>query len=190
MDPEGLERARELAQRGVGLDDTLTDGHRLLAQVDLWKKDHDAAIAHAKRSLAIAPNDADGYETLSEVLGWAGQAEESLRAIRQAMRLNPRYPFFYLWSLGHAQFVAGRRQEALDTLRKLVEVNPNFMPGHAYLAVLLGELGRLDEARAAWDRASHLSPGASLDVLRQRLPYRRPADLERFLTAARKRGME
>ncbi|MGH7311020.1 MAG: adenylate/guanylate cyclase domain-containing protein, partial [Candidatus Rokuibacteriota bacterium] len=105
-DPESLERARELAQRALRLDDTLADAHRLLAQIDLWKKEHDAAIAQAQRSLALAPSDADGYETLAEVLAWAGRAEESLRFIRQAIRLNPRYPFVYLWTLGHAQFVA------------------------------------------------------------------------------------
>ncbi|MGH7310905.1 MAG: tetratricopeptide repeat protein, partial [Candidatus Rokuibacteriota bacterium] len=143
-----------------------------------------------QRSLALAPSDADGYETLAEVLAWAGRAEESLRFIRQAIRLNPRYPFVYLWTLGHAQFVAGRRQDALDTLRKVVAQNPNFVPAHAYLAVLLGEMGRRDEARAAWAVASRLSPGASLAVLQQRLPYRRPADLDRFLTAVRASRLE
>ena len=113
-----------------------------------------------------------------------------MRFIRQAMRLNPRYPFFYLWTLGHAYYVAGRPQEARDAFKKIVEQNPNFVPAHAYLAVVLSEMGREDEARAAWQAASRLSPGASIAVIRQRLPYRRPADLDRFLTAARKAGLE
>jgi adenylate cyclase len=189
-DPASLERARELARRAVTLDDTLADGHRLLAQIDLWSKEHDAAIARAERSLALAPGDADGYETLAEVLGWAGQPDESVRLVGQAMRLNPRYPFSYLWTLGHAQFVAGRRQEAMEAFSKLVEQNPNFLPAHAYLAVLLSEMGRPDQARTEWDTTTRLSPEASLAVLRQRLPYRRPADLDRFLTAMRAQGLE
>lgn len=52
--------------------------------------------------MAIAPNDADGYETLAEVLAWAGRPEDSIRSIREAMRLNPHYPFFCEWPLGHA----------------------------------------------------------------------------------------
>ncbi len=189
-DPESLERARELAQRGLARDDTLADAHRLLAQIYLWKKAHDAAIAEAERAVALAPNDADGYETLAEMLGWAGRPEESLRFIRQAMRLNPRYPYFYLWTLGHADFLVGRTQDALDAFTTIVERNPNFVAAHAYLAVVYSEMGRPDQARAAWATASRLSPGASLSVIRQRLPYRRPADLDRFLNAAHKAGLE
>jgi adenylate cyclase len=189
-DPETLERARELAERAIKLNDTLPDPYVLLAQIYLWKKEHDTAIAQVEKAIAIAPNDADGYETLAEVLGWAGRPQESLQYIRQAMRLDPHYPFFYLWTLGHAHYLAGDRQAAVDVFRKLVKENPNFGPAHAYLATTLGEMGRADESRAAWLEASRLSPLASIAVIRQRLPYRRAADLDRFLNAARMAGME
>jgi adenylate cyclase len=188
-DPEGLARARGLAQRAIALDDTLAEAHRLLAQISLWEKEHDAAIGQAERAVALAPNDADGYETLAEVLVWAGRAEEGIRIIRHAMRLNPHYPFFYLWTLGHGYYVMGRPQDAVDTFGKIVERNPNVLPAHAYRAVLFTEMGREEDARAAWSATDRLSPGASLASLRQRLPYRRPADLDRFLTAAHKAGM-
>src|SRR5262249_20653585 len=70
-DRDTLERAQELAERAISLDDALAACHSLLAQVYLWKKDHDRAIAQAERAVALAPNDADGYETLAEVLAWA-----------------------------------------------------------------------------------------------------------------------
>ena len=188
-DPESLERARELAERAIALNDTLVDGYRLLGQIYLWKKEHERAIAQAKRALALAPNDADGYETLAEIFCWSGRPEESLRLIRDAMRLNPHYPFFYLWTLGHAYYLTERRQEALGAFATLIERNPNFLPAHAYRAVVLFELGRLPEARAAWDRASLLSPGASLASLQARLPYKRASDMDRFLTVAHRAGM-
>jgi len=188
-DRESLERARELAERAIALNDTLVDAYHLLGQVYLWMKEHDRAIAQAERAVALAPNDADGYETLAEILGWSGRAEESLRLIRRAMRLNPHYPFFYLWTLGHAYYLMERRQEALDAFAQIVRQNPNFVPAHAYRAVLFSELGRVNEAREAWDKASHLSPGVSMPNLRERLPYKRPADLDRFLTAAHRTGM-
>lgn len=106
------------------------------------------------------------------------------------MRLNPHYPFSHLWTLGHAHFVAGRRRDAVEAFSRLVEQNPNFLPAHAYLAVLFSEMGRPDQARVEWETTTRLSPEASLAVLRQRLPYRRPADLDRFLAAMRKQGLE
>ena len=102
--PESLERAQELAERALALDDTLPNAHSLLGQIYLWRKEHDRAIAQAERAIALAPNDAEGYETLADVLAWGGRGEDSLRFIRQAMRLNPHYPFFYLWTLGHALY--------------------------------------------------------------------------------------
>ena len=183
-DRESLERARELAERALALNNTLADASHLLGQIYLWRKEHDRAIAQAERAVALAPNDADGYETLAEILGWSGRAEESIRLIRHAMRLNPRYPFFYLWTLGHAYYLMERRQEALDAFGRIVQLNPNFVPAHAYRAVVLSEQGRVKAAREAWDKASQLSPGASMPNLRERLPYKRPADLDRLLTAA------
>jgi len=188
-DPGSLERARELAERAIALDDALVAGHSLLGQIYLWKKEHDRAIAEAERAVALAPNNADAYETLAEVLGWAGRPEDSIRFIRQAMRLNPHYPFFYLWTLGHSSYLLRRNADAVDAFNRLKQQNPNFIPAHAYLAVLLADMGREKEARDAWAKATQLSPGVSLASIRERLPYRRPADLDRFLTAANRAGL-
>ena len=49
---------------------------------------------------------------------------------------------------------------------------------------------RMELARQAWDEATRISPGASMANLRERLPYKRPADLDRFLTAAHRAGMQ
>jgi adenylate cyclase len=188
-DRQPLEKARELAGRAIALDNTLSDAYRLLAQTYLWDKEHDRAIAQAERAVALAPNDADSYETLAEITTWSGKPEEGIRIIRQAMRLNPRYPFFYLWTLGHGYFLTNKRQEALDTFGRLAQENPNFVPAYFYRAILLTELGRVDEARRAWAQASRISSNPSPTSLRERLPYKRPADLERVLTAAHRAGM-
>ena len=55
--------------------------------------------------------------------------------------------------------------------------------------MLLDELGRTREAREAWARAGALTPGVSMGNLRDRLPYKRPADLDRFLSAVHRAGM-
>jgi predicted RNA polymerase sigma factor len=70
-----------------------------------------------------------------------------------------------------------------------LQQNANFIPAYAYRAVLLSELGRMKEAREAWDKASAISPGASMSNIRERLPYKRPADLDRMLTAVHRLGM-
>jgi adenylate cyclase len=188
-DRESLARARDLAERAIALNESLVGAYHVLGQIYLWMKEHDRAIAQAEHAVALAPNDADGYETLAEILGWSGRAEESIGMIRHAMRLNPHYPFFYQWTLGHGYYLTERRQEALDAFARVVRENPNFFPAYAYRGVLFSELGRVKEAREAWGKASHLNPGVSMLSLRERIPYKRPADLDRLLTAAHRAGM-
>jgi len=187
-DREGLERARELAEKAIALNDSLVGAHHVLGQIYLWMKQHDRAIAEAQQAVALAPNDADGYETLAETLCWSGKPEECIQAIRHAMRLNPHYPYFYDWTLGHGYYLTGQRQQALDSFARALKGNPNCLPAHAYRGVLFTELGRMKEAREEFEQASHLGTGVSMVSLRERLPYKRPADLDRLLTAAHRAG--
>jgi len=106
------------------------------------------------------------------------------------MRLNPRYPFFYSWTLGHALYLTGRSDDAIATLKKVLERNPNFVPAHAFLVVLYSEQGLEREARAEAAAASRLSPQASVESLRQIVPYKNQRDLDRFLAAMRKSGLK
>src|SRR5262245_1634533 len=177
-DREGLERGRELAERAIALNDSLVGAYHVLGQIYLWMKQHDRAIAEAEQAVALAPNDADGYETLAETLCWSGRPDEGITAIRHAMRLNPRYPYFYDWTLGHGYYLIGQRQQALDSFARALKGNPNFLPAHAYRGVLFTELGRMNEAREEFEQASHLGTGVSMVSLRERLPYKRPADLD------------
>ena len=44
-------------------------------------------------------------------------------------------------------------QEALDTLKRALALNPNYLPTHLFLAVIFSELGQEEEARTGvWQR--------------------------------------
>jgi len=190
QDPQTLERALVLAQQAVALDDSLPLAHQSVSQVFLWKKQHDQAIAEAERAIALDPNDADSYWWLGAILGFAGRPEEAIGLIEKAMRLNPHYPPIYLFSLGHSYYLMGRYEEAIATLKRVLNRNPDFLPAHLDLAIIYSELGREEEARAEVAEILRISPNFSLEVLRQRLPYKDPAVLERILGGLRKAGLK
>ena len=95
-DPQTLERSLALAQKALALDDSLPLAHSLLSTNYALKQQYDQAAVEWERALALDPNNADSYAWQAEALIWAGRPEEALRAVEQAMRLNPRYPFWYL----------------------------------------------------------------------------------------------
>ncbi len=134
-DPKALERALALAQKALALDDSLPFAHSLLSDDYALKQQYDQAIAEGKRAIALDPNNADSYAWQADILNYAGQPEEALRAVTQAMRLNPRYPSFYLNRLGWAYYLTGRYAEAIVTLQEAISRSPNFIATHVNLAI-------------------------------------------------------
>jgi len=193
QDPQSLERASELAQKAITLDDSLPGAHILLGYVSLWKnRQHDLAIAEGERALALDPNNAEGYTTLANILTFAGRPEEAIVLLEKGMRLNPRAPnyFFYLFELGHAYHWLGQYEKAITLQKRVLLLNPNHFIAHLELAEIYNELGREEEARAEVAEAVKLNPQYSLEALRERHPYKDPAALERYLAAMRKAGMK
>jgi adenylate cyclase len=94
--PQTLERALALAHQALAFDDSLPFVHFLLSTIYELQQQYEQAIAEAERAIALDPNNADGYAVQADALNFAGRPEEALRAIGQAMRLNPRYPPWYL----------------------------------------------------------------------------------------------
>jgi TolB-like protein/Flp pilus assembly protein TadD len=185
-----LERAFELGQRAVALDDSLSDPHRLLGRVYVWQKQHEQALAEAKRAIALDPNNADGYWNLGNILAYAGRPEEGIEVIKQGMRLNPRYRSSDLLQLGQAYRVAGRYEEAIVSLKKVLTLNPNSATARRLLAACYAELGRLEEARAEMAEVLRLNPNYSLEWVRQNSPYKDPAEIERWAAALSKAGLK
>lgn len=190
QDPQSLEHAFELAQRTLDLDDSLPWGHHLLGKVYLWKRQHEKAIAELKKAIALSPNYADQLVGLGYILNFAGRPEEAIGLVKKAMRLNPRYPVSYLWELGHAYFLTGRYEETIETLKRVLDRNSDFMPAHAFLAASYSEIGWEEEARAEVEEIVRLSPQASSEALRQRLPYKDRAVSERLFDSLRKAGLK
>jgi len=81
--------------------------------------------------------------------------------VEKAMRLNPRYPIYYLFGLGHAYFLTNRYEEAITALKKALNRNPNFWPANVHLAATYRKLGREDEAfarRKGYSRGTTVCP--------------------------------
>jgi adenylate cyclase len=190
QDPQILEQAFALAQKAIALDDSLPIAHMALGEVYLYRKQHEQAIAEAQRAIALEPNNADGHVILADILTFAGRPEQTITLIEKAMRLNPRAPLIYLFALSRAYRLTGRHEEAIATLIKSLGRNPNFLYTHFQLAGIYSELGREAEARAEAAEVLRLNPNFSLEVWRQRVPFKDPTIIEHWIEVARKAGLK
>jgi adenylate cyclase len=186
---ESIRQAIYYAKTANELDGSLPQLQFALSDIYRMQGKHDDAIAAARRAVALDPNYADGYGVLSLSLIYAGEPDAGLEAIREAMRLNPRHPFFYVNNMGHAYFLKGRYEEAIHAFERVTERNPGFLPARLLLASAYGQIGRTEDAEWEVEEIITLSPDFSIAQEREWAQYRKPADLERYLEGLRKAGL-
>jgi len=117
----------------------------------------DEAIAEAASAIEVEPNNPVGYEALAAALIQGGRPAEGAEAIHEAMRLDPRYPYEYLFWLGLAQFNLEHFEQSAETLNSATQGNPADGRSLIVLAAALGQLGRTDKAMLTIDALNRLS---------------------------------
>ena len=86
------------------------------AIVYLMRRELEHAEAAAMRSIAIAPNYADGYGLLALINNNLGRPEKAIEQINKGIELNPYYTWDYPYNLGRAYYTLGRYEEAIAAL--------------------------------------------------------------------------
>jgi adenylate cyclase len=180
-----LERALEIARRGVMVNPASHSNHLALGQVCLDKGLHDEAVEAFETAIALNPNDADGYVFLAETLSFAGRPDEAIDLIEKAQRLNPASRW-YAWQLAAAFYVARRYEDAVAALRK---GRPLVAMGYRWLAVACGQLGREQDAKAAAEEYLRRSPDYSLATHLETMPFQHAEDREHYVEGLRKAGL-
>ena len=190
QDPHALDQALGTAKKAVALDESLSDAHLVLGWSLLWKKRHDVAIAELEKAVSLDPNNSDANTFLGEALNFSGRPEEAIGYHKTAMRLDPNFPPYVLFNLAHSYWLLHRYDEALVAYQEVNRRNPDFLPTPEQLAIVYMELGREKEARAEVAEILRINPGDSLELLRNRLPYKDQADLERNISGLRRAGLK
>jgi adenylate cyclase len=129
----------------LALDDNDSDVHRILAALNLTRKDHDKASYHQERALALNPNYDLVVVQQGELLTWLGRPEEGIDWIRKAMRLNPYHPERFWSHLGRACYCAERYAEAAEAFSRITRPDHTH---HAFLAATLAQMGNAVAAGA------------------------------------------
>jgi tetratricopeptide (TPR) repeat protein len=106
------------------------------------------ALREFELAVSLDGNIALAHGYLGLMKFFLGQAGETRSHISEAMRLIPRDPLLFHWHFfsGVADLYLGRMGRALQSLRKSVEINPNWALSQFVLASALALKGRLAEA--------------------------------------------
>jgi adenylate cyclase len=188
-DPQTLDRGLEAAQQMVTLNTASSWAHSTLSGAYLWKKQYEQASIEVEQALALNPIHGMIYAWAANTLSFLGRSEEALGLAEKALRLNPRLSPRGLLFLGHTYYLTGRTEEASATLKRTLNSSPADLEAHLFLAAVYSEVGRDAEARTEAAEVLRINPKWSLEVWKQRVPYKDPAMLERVFAALRKAGL-
>jgi adenylate cyclase len=159
-DPNALDRASQLAQQSIALDDSRPFTHSMLGNIYLFKRQYAEALTEAQRAIALGPNDASGYEWLAWIMNNTRRRTEAIDLAEKAMRLDPRNHDRYLYIEGWSYTQMGRYEEAIPILKRSYTTLSAF---HYLLVVDYIELGHEPQARAEAAEIMRLFPNFSVE---------------------------
>jgi len=171
-------------------DKPLSQARALAARMLQRQRRFDEAMREARQAVALGPSDPTAYDALIENLIYAGEVEEAIRLVDRSIRLDPSFPGEKLFLKGLAYYTMGRLEEALSSIERARTHNPKRTRYAAIQAATLAELGRAEEAKAAFEEyRSGLTIFATLNWTMFYWPFEDVKSAERLAKGLLKAGM-
>ena len=187
---ETLEKAIELAQKAIAMDDSLPAPHMSLSFFYCFKREYDKAIAEGERGVALYPSGSEAYGAYGAALLFACRPEEAIPLLQKAIRLNPNANPITFVNFGYALLMTDRFEEAVSAFKKALQRAPDHLIAHIGLGSTYGLIGREKEARAEAEEILRINPKFSVDYYAKTTPYKDPSEIDKIADALRKAGLK
>ncbi|MCA1615151.1 MAG: tetratricopeptide repeat protein [Acidobacteria bacterium] len=150
----GAEMTAALA-RALEINPNLVEARALAAALELEAGEDDDASAEIEKGLRVNPGSAEIHALRAAQLYL--QDKDFGPAAAQALAVNPRDGALYE-TLAHYATITRRTSEAAEFSRRAVALQPRLWRAHLSLGMALLRLGRMEEGRAAVEKAFEGDP--------------------------------
>ena len=142
-------------RQALAKDAKLPEAHFLLGQIAAFRSRYDEALAQLRAELSVNPAHAMALYWIGDVYARQSKWPDAIRALQQSIWINPYFSGPYI-VLGKAYTRTSQPAAAEDMLRHAIQYDPNNKTAHYFLAQLLQQLGRTEEARREFEIAARL----------------------------------
>jgi serine/threonine protein kinase/tetratricopeptide (TPR) repeat protein len=159
---EAFPKGKAAAMSALQLDPELAEAHTPLAAL-LWLHDWrwEEAQTEFKRSLELGPNYPTANHWYAEYAMTMGRHGESMATVKNGQELDPLSLIINV-AVGWGFYLARRYDEAIEQLRRTIELDPNYPVTYWILGLLLRKTGCYELAITEGEKAVKLSGGSPL----------------------------
>lgn len=189
---ELISEALKYAEKAVALDPNLPLAQfalgRILARPQVTQ--YPRALEAFNKAIALDPNHVDSYANLAFVSTFTGNAARAKDLIETAMRMNPHYPFWYLFARAQAHYLLGDFDKAVEDLTEAAERNPTVVFVRYWLAAALAQADQVDDAEWALEELRGMGHTQTREQYIITNPITFPAYREKLDEGLKKAGLE
>ncbi len=156
--PDSVPDPTSAALRALELDASLADAWVALGLARCIAWEWPGAKDALQRGVASGAASADAHHYYALYLIMAGELDDALYEMRRARALDP-LSILTNTDLGWTCYFSRRHDEAIEHLRKTIEMEPGFFEAHWALGRVYLEQRRIPDAIAAFEQAGTLSGG-------------------------------
>ncbi len=140
-------KAKVAAARAVALDDSSAQAHVILAGTKvLFDFDWAGAESQFRRALVLNPNNALAHHWYADLyLAPQARFQEAIAEMKVAQQLDP-LSLIINTDLGYAYYLAGDDDAAVTEFRKVLDMDPKFVPAHFHMSMLYYKRRMYDRA--------------------------------------------
>jgi adenylate cyclase len=175
--------ALQFARKAIELNGRSDFAHVVYAGILLYlKRDLDAVVRLAKRSLELNPNYALAMDMHGMATLYAGDAEAGLDECRRALEANPRFPAnnWFMDSMAIGNFVREDYGAAVEWARRSDQIHGDIPRCLLLLITCYCHAGAVAEASREVERLMQACPDFRIRDLR-RWPFAKEQDWARFI---------
>ena len=185
-----LERAMELAQNAMDLEDFTGLSHLVMAQIHLFKREHDKALVEAEKAVIARPSCDLSYVAKANILTYLGRPTDAIDLAKFAIRLAPVYPPFFPAILAAAYYGSGLYEEAIATAMGALKNDRRNLGALLVLAGANAALDRFEEALKAASEVRRINPDFTLEQYSKTQPYKDSKTLEQVIRMLQRAGLQ
>ena len=187
---EALQEALRLSEKAAAFDQS-SNIYALQAVVYSFLQNPEKAMQAAEQATALSPSNAVAYDCMGAALMVNERFHDAIPMLQKALRLSPiPHNAAVLLRLGGCQRFVGQNEESVATFKRVIQLWPENLIGHAYLTAAYSAVGRDADARGQAAEVMRIDPNFTAEGLIKRFMIKNKPYLEKMVVDLRKAGLK